>query len=129
MEVVESDNVVGGGKSPSEEDELSDSAGVRDGTRKDPGDDSEVKSIGDNIASRSLSWVRGLIENDDMFSLSLSWVRSQTDGNVTFLLSLPGVCDDVASTLIGLAVEAGSSSLWASCPKDELVVFRELSCL
>ena len=125
---MESDNVVGGGKAPSEEDELSDS-GVRDGTRKDPGDDSEVKSIGDNIASRSLSWVRGLIENDDMFSLSLSWVRSQTDGNVTFLLSLPGVCDDVASTLsIGL-VEVGSSSLWASCPKDELVVFRELSCL
>ena len=62
---MESDNVVGGGKYPSEEDELSDSAGVRDGTRKDPGDDSEVKSIGDNIASRSLSWV-----NDDMFSLS-----------------------------------------------------------
>ena len=128
---MESDNVVGGGKSPSEEDELSDSAGVRDGTRKDPGDDSEVKSIGDNIASRSLSWVRGLIENDDMFSLSLSWVRSQTDGNVTFLLSLSGVCDDVASTLIGLvpSAEAGSSSLWASCPKDELVVFRELSRL
>ena len=129
MKVVESDNVVGGGKAPSEEDELSDSAGVRDGTRKDPGDDSEVKSIGDNIASRSLSWVRGLIENDDMFSLSLSWVRSQTDGNVTFLLSLSEVCDDVASTLsIGL-VEVGSSSLWASCPKDELVVFRKLSCL
>ena len=125
---MESDNVVGGGKAPSEEDELSDSAGVRDGTRKDT-NDSEVKSIGDNIASRSLSWVRGLIENDDMFSLSLSWVRSQTDGNVTFLLSLPGVCDDVASALsIGL-VEVGSSSLWASCPKDELVVFRELSCL
>ena len=123
---MESDNVVGGGKAPSEEDELSDSAGVRDGTRKDPGDDSEVKSIGDNIASRSFSWV-----NDDMFSLSLSGVRSQTDGNVTFLLSLSEVCDDVASTLIGLvpSAEAGSSSLWASCPKDELVVFRELSCL